>query len=251
MRVPFLSYLGLQPHAADHDATADPAGSAIGSPVQLPVRHSRFLLLFLFLLAYLILYPLLRQSTLPSYWFRGFTLVVTLLTVYAASYRRTLIVLALLLAIPAWLRHSVFTVQPVGVVSTVSLLLGIVFDVFIVVAIFRRVFTKDEADADTILGALCVYLLIGFAFTNLFLLLALLQPHAFLLDPVMNLHAAPDRLDLLYYSFGTMTCLGASGIAPISAEARSLTTLEAILGVLYLAVLVARLVGAYRLPVRD
>ena len=43
-----------------------------------------------------------------------------------------------------------------------------------------------------------------------------------------------------------MTSLGAAGITPVSPQARSLTVVEAILGVLYLAVLVARLIGAYR-----
>jgi hypothetical protein len=43
-----------------------------------------------------------------------------------------------------------------------------------------------------------------------------------------------------------MTSLGAAGITPVSPQARSVSVLEAILGVLYLAVLIARLMGAYR-----
>jgi hypothetical protein len=43
-----------------------------------------------------------------------------------------------------------------------------------------------------------------------------------------------------------MTSLGASGITPVSSQARSFSILEAILGVLYLAVLIAGLIGAYR-----
>jgi hypothetical protein len=45
-----------------------------------------------------------------------------------------------------------------------------------------------------------------------------------------------------------MTSLGAAGIIPVSDQARSLSVIEAILGVLYLAVLISRLVGAYRRP---
>jgi uncharacterized membrane protein len=77
-------------------------------------------------------------------------------------------------------------------------------------------------------------------------LISAFQPHAFFLDPHANLHAVPDRFDFIYYSFGTMTSLGAPGITPVSGHARSITVLEAILGVLYLAVLIARLMGAYR-----
>jgi hypothetical protein len=58
----------------------------------------------------------------------------------------------------------------------------------------------------------------------------------------------PNRFDLIYYSFATLTSVGAAGIVPVSGEARSLTVIESILGVLYLAVLIARLMGAYRPP---
>ena len=77
-------------------------------------------------------------------------------------------------------------------------------------------------------------------------MLATFQPNAFYLDPHTNLHATPDHFDFVYYSFGTMTSLGAAGITPVSGQARSITIVEAILGVLYLAVLITRLMGTYR-----
>lgn len=59
-----------------------------------------------------------------------------------------------------------------------------------------------------------------------------------------------NRLDAVYYSFGSMTSLGAAGITPVSGEARLLTIIDALLGVLFLAVLVSRLLSAYgRKPV--
>jgi len=45
-----------------------------------------------------------------------------------------------------------------------------------------------------------------------------------------------------------MTALGSAGITPVSGEARCLSVIEALLGVLYLAVLISRLIGAYRQP---
>ena len=71
-----------------------------------------------------------------------------------------------------------------------------------------------------------------------------IQPRALYLDPVANVHAVPDRLDLVYYSFATMSSLGAAGIVPVSEEARCVSATETIVGVLYLAVLISRLVGA-------
>jgi hypothetical protein len=126
--------------------------------------------------------------------------------------------------------------------------LSFVFDIFIVAVIFRRVFGKEQPNSETIFGALCIYLLIGFAFASLYGMVAAIQPLAFHLDPQTNLHAIPNKFDFIYYSFATMVSLGAAGITPVSAPARSLSVIEAIIGVLYVAVLIARLMGAYRYP---
>jgi hypothetical protein len=130
--------------------------------------------------------------------------------------------------------------------SLVRITLSLVFDVFVVVVIFRRVFSHDKPNAETVFGALCIYLLVGFSFASIYGMVVSLDPAAFYLDPTTNHHMLPDRFDFIYYSFGTMSSLGAPGISPVSGEARSLSVIEAILGVLYLAVLIARLMGAYR-----
>jgi uncharacterized membrane protein len=108
------------------------------------------------------------------------------------------------------------------------------------------VFAREQAKSETIFGALCIYLLVGFSFASVYGMVAAFQPNAFYLDPRTNLHTVPGRFDFIYYSFGTMTSLGAAGIIPVSPQARSVSVLEAILGVLYLAVLIATLIGSYR-----
>ncbi|MGI8769863.1 MAG: ion channel [Acidobacteriaceae bacterium] len=209
------------------------------------MTQRKFLILFLFLLGYLIFYPYAGDSGYRFWAFRALTALVTLFSIYAVSYRRTIVIVIVLLAIPALLQHSRIKVMHAGTLLIVNAVLTMAFDAFVIAIIFRRVFRKDKATSETILGALCVYLLIGFSFTNVYMLEAALQPHAFYLDPLSNLHSIPDRIDLLYYSFATMTSVGAVGITPASAQARSLTAIEAVIGVLYLAVLVARLIGAY------
>jgi Ion channel len=171
-----------------------------------------------------------------------------LLTVYAISLRRTLLVFALLLAVPALLQRIFSLRADAGSLSILSIVLSFAFDVFVVVIIFRRVFTRDQPNSETIFGALCIYLLVGFSFASVYGMVATLDLRAFYLDPMTNLHMIPNRFDFVYYSFATITSLGAMGMTAVSAQARSLSVIEAILGVLYLAVLIARLVGAYRHP---
>src|SRR5277367_4746683 len=208
----------------------------------------KFFLLFLFLLASLILYPYAENTLFGYYVFRVLGSTAIVLCVYVVSFRRSLVVAALVLAVPTFL-HRVLNLGTHGSwFSSLNVVASFVFDVVIVVVIFRRVFAPKQPNAETIFGALCIYLLAGFAFASIYGMMALLQPHAFYLDPLANTHSVPNRLDFIYYSFGTMTSLGAAGITPVSAEARSLSVIEAIIGVLYLAVLISRLVGAYRQP---
>jgi len=148
------------------------------------------------------------------------------------------------LAIPALVEHLRIVQLDASATSLLTTAFTLAFDTFIIVVIFRRVFVHKQPTAETIYGALCIYLLVGLGFASLYSLLAAVQPHAFYLDPAMTLKTTLNRFDLIYYSFGTMTCLGPAGIAAVSNQARSLSLIEAILGVLYLAVLISRLVGA-------
>jgi hypothetical protein len=210
------------------------------------VTEPKFFALFLFLLTYLVLYPYIHLNGASSLALRIFGSVVTILSVYAVSFRRGFVFIALALAIPALAQRIILPRADAGVLALGSIIFGLVFDVFIVVAIFRRVFMKDEPTAETLYGALCIYLLVGFGFTTLYDMLVTLQPHAFYLDPASNAHHVPDQFDLVYYSFATLTSLGGAGITPVSEQARSTTVIEALLGVLYLAVLISRLLDAYR-----
>lgn len=205
----------------------------------------KFSLLFVFLLAYLVLYPYAQHTGLPYMGFRVFGGIVTVLSIYAVSFRRSFLMSALLLAIPVLAQRIVLPRADQGAVALISIVLTFAFDVFIVVAIFHRVFMKDEPTGEAIFGALCVYLLIGFGFAGLYGMVATIQPRALYLDPTLNVHIVPDRFDLIFYSFATLTTLGSSGITPISGAARSISVIEALLGVLYLAVLISRLLAAY------
>lgn len=206
----------------------------------------RFSLLFIFLLASLILYPFADNSVPGYYMLRVIGSGVILVSVYVVSYRRTFLVFAILLGVPAMAQHIWLLKSDPSALSMINILLSFVFDVFVVTVIFRRIFARDHATSETIFGALCIYLLVGFSFASLYHLVGVVQPNAFYFDPHANFHTVPDRLDFIYYSFGTLTSVGAAGIIPVSAHARSLTIVEAILGVLFLAVLVSRLMDAYR-----
>ena len=212
----------------------------------LSIIRRRFLLLFIFLLASLALYPFAENTAFGYVAFRIAGSVAILLSVYAASRRRDLIIWGMVLAIPALVQYLRILRFDAGLLSLSNISLSFTFDLFIVIVMFHRVFANEKRDAETVFGALCIYMMIALSFSSVYELVARLQPHAFYLAPATNTHAVLNRFDFIYYSFATMTALGASGITAVSNQARSLTVIQAMLGIFYLAVLIARLMGAYR-----
>jgi hypothetical protein len=123
------------------------------------------------------------------------------------------------------------------------------FLAFVTIAILTHVVRADRVTHDTILGGICVYLLIGLFFQSAFGIVEVLHPGSFQTGgvAVSDLPGA-DRAHgryptLIYYSFVTLTTVGFGDITPTWSLAQSLSTIEAVVGQLYLAILVASLVG--------
>src|SRR5262249_4775647 len=137
----------------------------------------KFYLLFLFLLASLILYPYAENNAFGYYAFRLLGITAIVLCVYVVSFRRGLVIAALLLPVPAFVHRILNLGTDASSLSILNIVLTLVFDVFIVVVIFRRVFAPRQPDAETIFGALCIYLLVGFSFASVYGMVAAVQPH--------------------------------------------------------------------------
>src|SRR5262249_54498023 len=97
--------------------------------------------------------------------------------------------------------------------------------------------------SDTIYGAISAYLLMAVTWAAAYLLLVTLQPGGIAMDAARHPGHAMDWFDCVFYSFVTLTSVGYGDIVPISAQARSLSILEAVRGVMFVAVVIARLVG--------
>lgn len=110
-----------------------------------------------------------------------------------------------------------------------------------------HVFVLHRVDFNSLVGAFCVYLLLGFIWAILFRLLQLLGLATF-----SGLVAADEPFpQLIYFSFVTLVSLGYGDITPTSGLARVLSYFEALTGQFYLAVLVACLVGAFTAQYRS
>ena len=106
---------------------------------------------------------------------------------------------------------------------------------------------QGEITLDTIFGAVCGYLLLGVAWAVLYSMVDFALPNAFRMnEELAEIAKTPGEAKnvYLYFSFVTLATLGYGDITPVANSARTLAWLEAVIGQLYLAVLVAGLVGA-------
>jgi Na+/H+-dicarboxylate symporter len=105
--------------------------------------------------------------------------------------------------------------------------------------------SEREITQDTIYGAICGYLLLALCWALVFSLIETMVPGSFavLVTPAGDQERVASLM--FYYSFTSLTTLGYGDIVPISPVTRSFSTLEAVMGQLYLTVLVARLVGLH------
>ena len=106
-----------------------------------------------------------------------------------------------------------------------------------------------RVNMDTVIGGICVYLLIGILFAMGLILMVEFDYAAFTKagETVSRFGANPDGYakDLIYYSFVTLTTLGYGDITPRSDFAQMLAVAEALIGQLYLTVFLARLVASF------
>jgi len=114
----------------------------------------------------------------------------------------------------------------------VSITLGVV--------VARAVFSGGRVSLHRIVGAILLYMLVAIAFVALYLIVGLSAPDAF---KNMSFEDTPELTSqLIYFSCATLTTVGYGDIAPVNPFARSLSNLEAVVGQLYPAILIARLV---------
>lgn len=105
----------------------------------------------------------------------------------------------------------------------------------------KQVLFTGAVDANKIVGAICIYLLMGLIWTLMYLFIAQAIPNSF--NGVEQQVWYDNFADVAYYSYVTLTTLGYGDISPIAPIARFLVYMEAVVGVFYMAILVASLIG--------
>jgi hypothetical protein len=208
------------------------------------MRSHRCASLFYAQVALFVLLPFLQGSEGGRIGINLFNLVIMITAVTAMGRSRLAMATALLLALPA------FALAAAGIVSGEILYLVVSWGfsagvyVLALISLMQYIFSVEEMTTDKLYGAASAYLLLGVLWAYMYALLERVYPGSFAIA------GAPAREanigDLIYFSFTTLTTTGFGDIVPVLRHAQMLTILEQVTGVLFVAILIARLTGIYQ-----
>jgi hypothetical protein len=153
-------------------------------------------------------------------------------------------VLTIVLVIPAlagpWMDHYWRGVVPSWIINAARML----FVGFVVGQLLRFILRSTRVNSEVMCAGISAYLMLGLFWTTAYLTVSRLNPDSFS-GVHLVAHHPLGSFDALYLSFVSLTCLGCNDIAAESNVARMLLMVESTTGVLYVAVLMARLVALY------
>lgn len=199
----------------------------------------------------------------------GLDLVIigALLTALRAVTRdRKIFAISVLLALSASISEPPMLLLgvPPAAAITIATVSMIAFLLIVSVPILVDTYRASVVSFQTILGACSMFLILGFVWYGVFALIEVLEPNSFALaethasdvwegsaERVQYGRSVVARQQLFYFTFVTVTTLGFGDIQPVSTLARTYTTLAAVFGQLFLAILIARLVGIHSAQRRE
>lgn len=202
----------------------------------------RCFLLFLALFALLTMMPFLADSVHGRMLVGLLNLIVLLTAVAALERSRISFFIAIILGFPT-LGFQIMALRSGSLDHfTLSWGFGAAFYAFTIAHLLQYVLRRDKMTGDKLYGAVAAYAMIAISWAYLYGVLQYFYPGAY------GYHGEPKNLDLaelIFYSFTVLTTAGFGDVTPLLIHSRFATILEAVMGVMYVAILIARLTGVY------
>jgi hypothetical protein len=159
--------------------------------------------------------------------------------------RRSTLILGSVLVIPALAGKWVNYFRPDLAPPEIFLAAGILFTGYVVVHLFGFILRAPRVDREVLCTAIANYLMLGLLWGFAYSLIGGLNPDAFVVTYGTTAGHLMKGVNALYFSFATLCTIGYGDIVPVSNVARMLAILEAVVGMFYMTMLIARLVALY------
>jgi hypothetical protein len=208
-----------------------------------PFPHLPNAWLLLALVAQVLTYPFLDDYHGGRAAIAVFDLAILLLALRASRAGGHETWLGYVLVVPAMVLHGAAMLwEDASVVYSASLIAQALFHAFVVICLLRYMLRDEIMTRDELFAAAGLYVLMAFVFAYLYALVEHWQPRAFVINPANNPDGVIRWWDLLYFSFTCLTSVGFGEITPANDHARSVVMIQQMIGVLYFAIVISRLV---------
>jgi Ion channel len=190
----------------------------------------------------ILLYPFMEDTELGGALFGIFGLLVLALAVWAVNRTPALNWIALLIGLPVVVLTMLEVVHSDNVsIALWSDVLHALFYFYTAYGLIAYMFADNWVTRDEVFAIGAAFTVVAWGFAYVFSATQIIWPHSFIaaLDP----EASRTWMELLFLSVTTLTSTGLSDVVPVQSNARSFVMIEQIGGMLYLALVVARLVG--------
>ena len=205
-------------------------------------RHPYLALLFSEL-GLIVIYPFLTGIEYRDEIFRLLAVIVFSSALYSLMGRGRITTIGLILGAPAIVLRVIHIVEHRPLFKLPDEILGIVFLTFVTSVLVWSIVKNPSVTGDTLAGAVSAYFLIGITFGVAYMMIDGLMPGSFKDTVLPGKQFTPS--DFTFFSFVTLTTVGYGDIVPWAAHARSLAIVESVIGIMYPAVLISRLVGLH------
>jgi hypothetical protein len=209
--------------------------------------RDRFLFLLLSLVILFVISPILADLNFITMFMEIFMTLVMILALGASQDSKRQITTALILAVPAVAFGWLAQFFPWQSLKTLNAAFDLVFLVFIFVNLMRIILTSKQVTTHVIYGAMCAYLMLGLAYSELYMFMIIINPASFTFSNgnYVSVETFRHIVDVFYFSFVSLTTLGYGDIIPTTSISRMLSSLEALTGQLFIAIIIARLVAMH------
>ncbi|MCI1709024.1 MAG: ion channel [Chiayiivirga sp.] len=194
------------------------------------------------LVALVLVYPFLDDRAGGRAAIAVFDLAILMLALRAARAGGYETRIGWALVVPAMLLHAGGAFAFHDLVYGAGLLAQAAFHAFVVSCLLRYMLRDEVMTVDELFAAAGLYVLMAFVFAYLYAFVEFLAPGAFYINEVNNPDGVVRWWELLYFSFTCLTSVGFGEITPVNDHARALVMVEQMMGVLYLALIISRLV---------
>jgi hypothetical protein len=160
--------------------------------------------------------------------------------------RRSTLILGSVLVIPALAGKWANFFRPDLAPPEIFLGAGVLFTGYVVLHLFGYILRAPRVDREVLCTAVANYLMLGLMWSFGFSIVAGVNPDAFVVTyGATTAGHVMKGANSMYFSFATLCTIGYGDIVPVSSIARMLAILEAVVGMFYMTMLIARLVALY------